>query len=149
MPTTRVLAMPADTNAAGDIFGGWIMSQVDIAASIAASHTPRTPPCISCAHDPTLRALVPLPGWIVHSTNGMCMQLEPKRVAAAILPLCALGLAEGVQLFLGRVPVALLITRDWIWAVEVVPCVLRLHVCTPTVFGSAFAVGLASKGACL
>jgi len=36
MPTTRVLAMPADTNAAGDIFGGWIMSQVDIAASIAA-----------------------------------------------------------------------------------------------------------------
>ena len=35
-PTTRVLAMPTDTNAAGDIFGGWIMSQVDIAASIAA-----------------------------------------------------------------------------------------------------------------
>ncbi len=36
MPTTRVLAMPTDTNSAGDIFGGWIMSQVDIAASIAA-----------------------------------------------------------------------------------------------------------------
>jgi acyl-CoA thioesterase YciA len=36
MPTTRVLAMPTDTNASGDIFGGWIMSQVDIAASIAA-----------------------------------------------------------------------------------------------------------------
>lgn len=35
-PTTRVLAMPTNTNAAGDIFGGWIMSQVDIAASIAA-----------------------------------------------------------------------------------------------------------------
>jgi acyl-CoA thioesterase YciA len=35
-PTIRVLAMPTDTNAAGDIFGGWIMSQVDIAASIAA-----------------------------------------------------------------------------------------------------------------
>jgi len=35
-PTTRVLAMPKDTNAAGDIFGGWIMSQVDIAASISA-----------------------------------------------------------------------------------------------------------------
>jgi len=35
-PTTRVLTMPKDTNAAGDIFGGWIMSQVDIAASIAA-----------------------------------------------------------------------------------------------------------------
>jgi len=36
MPTTRVLAMPTDTNAMGDIFGGWIMSQVDIAASVAA-----------------------------------------------------------------------------------------------------------------
>ena len=35
-PTVRVLAMPTDTNAAGDIFGGWIMSQVDIAGSIAA-----------------------------------------------------------------------------------------------------------------
>jgi acyl-CoA thioesterase YciA len=35
-PTIRVLAMPTDTNAAGDIFGGWIMSQVDIAGSIAA-----------------------------------------------------------------------------------------------------------------
>ena len=27
----RVMAMPADTNASGDIFGGWLMSQVDIA----------------------------------------------------------------------------------------------------------------------
>jgi len=35
-PTIRVLAMPTDTNAAGDIFGGWIMSQVDIAGSVAA-----------------------------------------------------------------------------------------------------------------
>jgi acyl-CoA thioesterase YciA len=36
-PTIRVLAMPADTNSSGDIFGGWIMSQVDIAAGIAAA----------------------------------------------------------------------------------------------------------------
>ncbi|MBI1425152.1 MAG: acyl-CoA thioesterase [Gammaproteobacteria bacterium] len=35
-PDIRVLAMPADTNAAGDIFGGWLMSQVDIAGSILA-----------------------------------------------------------------------------------------------------------------
>ena len=32
----RVLATPADTNSAGDIFGGWLMSQVDIAGSIVA-----------------------------------------------------------------------------------------------------------------
>ncbi|ALP54471.1 acyl-CoA thioesterase [Candidatus Tenderia electrophaga] len=35
-PTIRVVAMPADANAAGDIFGGWIMSQVDIAGSVVA-----------------------------------------------------------------------------------------------------------------
>lgn len=34
--TIRTLAMPADTNPAGDIFGGWVMSQMDIAGSIAA-----------------------------------------------------------------------------------------------------------------
>lgn len=35
-PAIRVLAMPAETNASGDIFGGWLMSQVDIAGSIVA-----------------------------------------------------------------------------------------------------------------
>ena len=32
--TVRVPAMPADANAAGDIFGGWVMSQMDLAAGI-------------------------------------------------------------------------------------------------------------------
>ncbi|ATH07593.1 acyl-CoA thioesterase [Halobacteriovorax marinus] len=32
----RTLAMPADTNPNGDIFGGWLMSQMDIAGSIYA-----------------------------------------------------------------------------------------------------------------
>jgi len=34
--TIRTLAMPSDTNPAGDIFGGWVMSQMDIAGAIAA-----------------------------------------------------------------------------------------------------------------
>ena len=34
--TIRTLAMPADTNPAGDIFGGWVVSQMDIAGAIAA-----------------------------------------------------------------------------------------------------------------
>ena len=34
--TTRTMAMPADTNAAGDIFGGWVVSQMDIAGGICA-----------------------------------------------------------------------------------------------------------------
>lgn len=32
----RVLAMPADTNPSGDIFGGWVMSQMDIAGGVTA-----------------------------------------------------------------------------------------------------------------
>ena len=35
--TTRTIAMPADSNPAGDIFGGWVLSQMDIAAGICAS----------------------------------------------------------------------------------------------------------------
>ena len=37
-PTIRVAAMPADANFTGDIFGGWLMGQVDIAGSIPAVH---------------------------------------------------------------------------------------------------------------
>lgn len=33
----RVVPMPADTNSVGDIFGGWIMSHVDVAGAIAAA----------------------------------------------------------------------------------------------------------------
>jgi acyl-CoA thioesterase YciA len=33
--TVRVIAMPADTNANGDIFGGWVMSRMDQAGGIA------------------------------------------------------------------------------------------------------------------
>ncbi len=34
--TIKTMAVPADTNAAGDIFGGWVVSQMDFAAGIAA-----------------------------------------------------------------------------------------------------------------
>ncbi len=34
--TTRTLAMPADANPSGDIFGGWVVSQMDIAGGICA-----------------------------------------------------------------------------------------------------------------
>lgn len=35
-PTLRVVAMPSDCSYTGDVFGGWIMAQVDIAGSIPA-----------------------------------------------------------------------------------------------------------------
>lgn len=33
----QTVAMPKDTNAAGDIFGGWLVSQMDLAAMVAAT----------------------------------------------------------------------------------------------------------------
>jgi acyl-CoA thioesterase YciA len=36
IPSLRVVPMPADANQTGDIFGGWIMAQVDIAGSVPA-----------------------------------------------------------------------------------------------------------------
>jgi acyl-CoA thioesterase YciA len=40
-PMLRVVPMPADANFHGDIFGGWIMSQVDIAGGVAAARRAR------------------------------------------------------------------------------------------------------------
>lgn len=37
IPELRMVPMPADANVYGDVFGGWIMSQVDIAGSLAAT----------------------------------------------------------------------------------------------------------------
>ena len=34
---TRTLAMPADANPSGDIFGGWVLAQMDVAGGIAAA----------------------------------------------------------------------------------------------------------------
>ena len=40
-PVLRVVPMPADVNQHGDIFGGWIMSQVDVAGGILAARRAR------------------------------------------------------------------------------------------------------------
>ena len=41
-PALRTIAMPADTNANGDMFGGWLLSQMDLAGSVLASYTSQT-----------------------------------------------------------------------------------------------------------
>jgi acyl-CoA thioesterase YciA len=40
-PALRVMPMPADVNANGDVFGGWIMAQVDVAGAIPAMRRAR------------------------------------------------------------------------------------------------------------
>ena len=41
VPALRVMPMPADANQNGDIFGGWIMAQVDVAGGTVASRVAR------------------------------------------------------------------------------------------------------------
>jgi len=36
-PVIRIIPMPKDTNPSGDIFGGWLMSHVDLAGSVVAA----------------------------------------------------------------------------------------------------------------
>ncbi|HYC01904.1 MAG TPA: acyl-CoA thioesterase [Azospirillaceae bacterium] len=40
-PVIRAIAMPSDTNPSGDIFGGWLMAQMDLAAGNAAARRAR------------------------------------------------------------------------------------------------------------
>jgi acyl-CoA thioesterase YciA len=40
-PALRAIAMPADANPAGDIFGGWLLSQMDLAGSTVATRRAR------------------------------------------------------------------------------------------------------------
>jgi acyl-CoA thioesterase YciA len=40
-PVIRTIAMPADTNPSGDIFGGWLMAQMDLAAGSVAARVSR------------------------------------------------------------------------------------------------------------
>ena len=49
-PLIRAIAMPADTNPSGDIFGGWLMAQMDLAAGNAAVRYARGR-CVTVAID--------------------------------------------------------------------------------------------------
>ena len=40
-PALRTMAMPADTNPAGDIFGGWLLSQMDLAGGMVSRRRAR------------------------------------------------------------------------------------------------------------
>ena len=40
-PTLRVMPMPSEVNPQGDVFGGWIMAQADVAGAIPAMHRAR------------------------------------------------------------------------------------------------------------
>ena len=53
----RVMPMPADANGNGDIFGGWIMAQVDVAGAVLPARSPRaaSPPSRSTSSSSSSR----------------------------------------------------------------------------------------------
>ena len=87
----RTLAMPADANPAGDIFGGWVLSQMDIAGGIAAStrahgrvatvaidamsfHRPVTIGDVVCCYAEIKRVgrsslTIGIEAWVIHRAN--------------------------------------------------------------------------------
>jgi acyl-CoA hydrolase len=58
---TRTLAMPADTNQNGDIFGGWLLSQMDIGGGIFASKIVAVPCAAPPRHTSRNRPPYPFP----------------------------------------------------------------------------------------
>lgn len=53
--TLRTLAMPADANPSGDIFGGWVMSQMDLAAAVRANERARGRTATVAVHEIVFR----------------------------------------------------------------------------------------------
>ena len=50
MPLVRVIAMPADANPHGDIFGGWLLSQMDLAGGSLAAQRDRKSTRLNSSH---------------------------------------------------------------------------------------------------
>src|SRR5580704_4865797 len=76
----RMVAMPADTNPSGDIFGGWIMSLMDLAAGTAASV--RAKGRTATAAVSHLSLLLP-----VHVGDAVCVYTEVIRVGRTSMSL--------------------------------------------------------------
>jgi acyl-CoA thioesterase YciA len=71
--TLRTLAMPADANPAGDIFGGWVMSQMDIGSALCAVE--RTQSRVVTAAVDRMSFIAP-----VHVGDVLCVYAEVDKV---------------------------------------------------------------------
>ena len=78
--TTRTVAMPRDTNPSGDIFGGWLMSQMDIAGGVCAGSRARG-----------RVATVAVEGMVFHAPvrvgNVLCCYAEIQKVGTTSITL--------------------------------------------------------------
>jgi acyl-CoA thioesterase YciA len=76
--TLRTLAMPADANPAGDIFGGWVMSQMDIGSALCA--VDRTRSRVVTAAVDRMSFIAP-----VHVGDVLCVYAEVDKVGRTSL----------------------------------------------------------------
>lgn len=76
--TLRTLAMPADANPAGDIFGGWVMSQMDIGSALCAVE--RTQSRVVTAAVDRMNFIAP-----VHVGDVLCVYAEVDKVGRTSL----------------------------------------------------------------
>ena len=81
-PILRTLAMPADTNPNGDVFGGWIVSQMDIAGGILAKETARAR-VVTVAVD-TFKFLRPVKVGDVVCCYGCVLRIGNTSIAIAL-----------------------------------------------------------------
>ena len=95
--TLRTLAMPSDANAAGDIFGGWVMAQMDLACGIRAAERARGRVVTAAVKEMAFaKAMKMMP-----ADGGMLWIAWPKKAAKADTDLDEnlirdFGLAQGV-----------------------------------------------------
>ena len=94
-PILRTLAMPKDTNPYGDIFGGWIMSQMDIAGAILAKETARSR-VVTVAVD-GFKFLKPVKVGDVVCCYGRVLRIGNTSIAIALEVWVKSGLAETVE----------------------------------------------------
>ena len=89
----RTLAMPADTNPNGDIFGGWIMSQMDIGGGIMAKELAKGRICTVSVEGMTFHSPVKVGDEVRYRVDGFdrilrVTKLLKKRVGAPVAATC-------------------------------------------------------------
>ncbi len=78
----RTLAMPRDTNANGDIFGGWIMSQMDMGGAILAKEIAKSPIVTVAANHITFKR--PICVGDVVCVYGRCLKIGNTSLEIAV-----------------------------------------------------------------
>ena len=96
--TLRTLAMPADANAAGDIFGGWVMAQMDLACGMRAAERARGRVVTAAVTTrPLARSAARMP-----QARSICAITQPPKISPAALASAGMASVRSVRSPTGR-----------------------------------------------